>query len=179
MLPEPSKEAEPVAPPDNAIVRGVTRAAALLSFLPVPPLATGSMPVTPGRGVAVSGEAAVVAARLVSIEGAADKPVPPLATGSIPVTPGAALAEPSKDAAAAAARLVWIVRGVTSLTAALALPEASKRATSHLRQFRTVCKTALIKPDAGRALDAAASVRAASVNPEGFTGVPNTPALPL
>ena len=66
MLPEPSKAAEPEAPPDSAIVRGVTRAAALLSFLPVPPLAMGSMPVTPGVMLAEpSKDAAAAAARLV------------------------------------------------------------------------------------------------------------------
>ena len=43
-------------------VRGVTRATALLSFLPVPPLAIGSMPVTPGVMLA---EPSKAAARLV------------------------------------------------------------------------------------------------------------------
>ena len=58
----------------------------------VPPLAMGSLPVTPGRGDAFSTVSADVLARFVSIDGLAVTPVPPFATGSVPVTPGRGLA---------------------------------------------------------------------------------------
>lgn len=51
---------------------------------PVPPFATGNVPVTPGRGDAANISAAVVDPRLVSIDGAAVNPVPPLATPNVP-----------------------------------------------------------------------------------------------
>ena len=54
-------------------------------FVPVPPFATGNIPVIPGRGEAANTDAAEVLPKLVSIEGFAVTPVPPLATASVPL----------------------------------------------------------------------------------------------
>ena len=51
---------------------------------PVPPLANGNVPVTPGRGDAVNTPAALVDARFTNNDGLAVTPVPPLATGNVP-----------------------------------------------------------------------------------------------
>ena len=51
---------------------------------PVPPLVTGSVPVTPGRGEAANVLAAEVEPRFTNIDGLEVIPVPPLATGRVP-----------------------------------------------------------------------------------------------
>jgi hypothetical protein len=51
----------------------------------VPPLAIGRTPVTPGRGLDCNTLAAVVDAKLTSIDGDVVKPVPPFEIGSVPV----------------------------------------------------------------------------------------------
>ena len=51
---------------------------------PVPPFATGNVPVTPGLGLAAKTLAAVVDARFVNMDGDAVNPVPPCAIVSVP-----------------------------------------------------------------------------------------------
>lgn len=53
-------------------------------FTPVPPFATGNVPVTPGLGDAANKDAAVLDAKLIKADGLDVIPVPPLATGNVP-----------------------------------------------------------------------------------------------
>ena len=57
---------------------------ALKDVTPVPPLAIGNVPVTPGRGEAANVLAAEVEPRFTNIDGLEVIPVPPLATGKVP-----------------------------------------------------------------------------------------------
>jgi hypothetical protein len=68
-----------------AVESVITNADVFHVFLPVPPLATGKVPVTPGRGDAAKTLAAAVVARFVNIDGFAVRPVPPCPTANVPV----------------------------------------------------------------------------------------------
>lgn len=89
MSPSTPSEAEgAVVPvPARCIAPNAVLAAAA-EVAPVPPLAIGKVPVTPGLGLAVKIEVAVVDARFINIDGAAVKPVPPCETANVPVIPG-------------------------------------------------------------------------------------------
>ena len=58
--------------------------APLALVAPVPPCATGKVPVTPGRGEVANTPAAAVEPRFTNKLGFAVIPVPPLATGNVP-----------------------------------------------------------------------------------------------